>query len=191
MKKSTDFLVNILEVEPTIRLEIIYATKDNFTGLAVYPTPLCFFRPKVAAKLKEIQTRLKGEGLGLKIYDGYRPHSVQKFFFELLPDPNFIADPAIGSNHNRAAAVDLTLIDLATGKELEMPTKVDSFEIKSHSYYPHLSDAALRNRSLLQYYMVEGGFEVLQREWWHFNCSEAKEYEILDISFYDLSNVLL
>lgn len=185
MKKAikTSDLVDISELDPTIKLHMIYATKDNFTGQAVYPSPLCFFRPKVATKLKEIQNRLRERGLGLKIYDGYRPHSVQKFFFSLFPNPDFVADPAIGSNHNRAAAVDLTLIDLKTGQELEMPTAVDAFVKEAHSYYPDLSAKILQNRSLLQYYMVQGGFEVLPKEWWHFNCTEAGKYEILDVPF--------
>ncbi len=184
MKKS---IVNILDVDPSVDLEIIYATRANFTGQVVYSKPLCFLRPKVALKIKSVQEMLKKEGLGLKIYDGYRPHSVQKLFFKLFPDPNFIADPAIGSNHNRAAAVDVTLIDFVTKKELEMPTKVDSFQANAHSYYPYVSIQALKNRALLQYYMVLGGFEILEKEWWHFNCKEAKEYEILDVSFDDLS----
>ena len=174
-------LVNVSDVDPTIMQNMIYATENNFVGRAVYPSPTCLLRPKVAQKLAKAQALLAKEGAGLCVYDAYRPLSVQRILFEVYPDPNFVADPEAGSVHNRGAAVDVSLVDIESGEELAMPTAVDAFVQEAYCFYPHLPEPALRNRALLQYCMIEAGFEVFPTEWWHFNCSEAEEYDLLDI----------
>ncbi len=127
-------LIDIRTVNPNIRLDIRYATTNNFLKRKLYPIAKCALRSSVAQKLALVQTDLEKIGLGLKVYDCYRPFSVTKQMWEFLPDPNYVANPARGSRHNRGAAVDLTLVD-RTGKELEMPTPYDDFTKKAHRDY--------------------------------------------------------
>jgi D-alanyl-D-alanine dipeptidase len=174
-------LVDLRSICPRIVLDIRYATADNFLGRPVYPAPKCFLREKVAKKLVRIQERLEKRGLGLKVFDGYRPLSVQKIFWEQLPDDRYVAHPAVGSKHNRAAAVDVTLLD-ASGSELPMPTPFDSFSERAHRTYCDLPQDVLHNRTLLERAMGEEGFIPLPTEWWHFDDAEWSSYPIEDIS---------
>ncbi|MES2344667.1 MAG: M15 family metallopeptidase [Chlamydiota bacterium] len=173
--------VELAKVSPRILMDIRYATDDNFMGKALYPVSKCYVRKKVAEKLHRIQEHLEKRELGLKVWDGYRPLSVQKLFWDLLPDNRYIANPATGSKHNRGAAVDVTLVD-AYGKELIMPTLFDTFSEKAHRSCMDLPEEALKNRNLLEMMMAEEGFIGLPTEWWHFDDADWKSYPIEDLS---------
>lgn len=172
-------LVDIRDVNPNIRLDIRYATPNNFTGVAVYDQPLCLLRPEVARRLDRVQRDLESRGLGLKVYDCYRPLSIQKKFWSLVPDERYVANPAKGSRHNRGAAVDLTLVD-ARGRELPMPTGYDDFTPRAHRDFKDLPAEAIRNRELLEQVMQSHGFEPLPSEWWHFDAQGWERYPVMD-----------
>ncbi len=178
--------IDLEELDPSIAIDIRYATANNFAGQQVYPIAKCFLRRNVALKLKKVHDALKKQGLGLKVYDGYRPLSVQKIFWELVPDTRYVADPKEGSKHNRGAAVDLTLVD-ESGEELLMPTEFDDFTIKAHRDCMDLPKEAIQNRELLEKAMAELGFVGYQSEWWHFDDAEWKAYPIEDISLEELA----
>ena len=183
---SDSDLVDIQSINPRIRVDIRYATSNNFIGKPVYPCAKCYLRRKVAMKLDQIQKRLEKIGLGLKIFDGYRPLSAQKVFWDYCPDPRFVAPPDKGSEHNRGAAVDLTLVD-QEGKELKMPTGFDDFTDKAHRSYERLPKEVLHNRMLLESVMSEQGFIPLASEWWHFDDEEVEKYPIEDIALDQLA----
>lgn len=177
-------LVEIRGVDPTILLDIRYATDKNFTGKQVYPVASCYLKKKVAGRLSKVQGDLREKGLGLKVFDCYRPLSVQKRFWELVPDERYVANPAKGSRHNRGFAVDLTLVD-GEGRELEMPTAYDDFSEKAHRDAP-ASAAAAANRERLAKAMTRRGFEGLRTEWWHFDLPGWKDEPLLDVPFESL-----
>lgn len=183
--QQSDQLVDIAKLDSTIILDIRYATPNNFTGKAIYTEAKAYLVAPAAKALVEVQKELKKRGLGLKIYDAYRPLSAQWKLWKIKPDPNYVADPRHGSRHNRGAAVDVTLVD-STGKELPMPTPFDSFSEKAHSNYMDLPDSVIRNRTLLQDVMKKYGFIPLDTEWWHFDYKGWKKYPILDINFEDI-----
>ncbi len=174
-------LVDIRTVNPNIRLDIRYATANNFLKRKLYSTAKCALRSSVAQKLALVQTDLEKIGLGLKVYDGYRPLSVTKQMWEFLPDPNYVANPARGSRHNRGAAVDLSLVD-RTGKELEMPTPFDDFTTKAHRDYQGGSAQSRKNRQILEDAMKKHGFIGITTEWWHFDSEDWQKFAILDVS---------
>lgn len=174
-------LIDIARLNPRIVLDIRYATENNFTGKKVYTSPKCYLRKGVALKLDQVQKTLEKQGLGLKVYDGYRPLSVQKIFWEICPNPLYVADPAIGSRHNRGAAVDVTLVD-DKGNELEMPTEFDDFTVKAHHNYTNLPKEVLKNRKLLEESMMQYQFIPYENEWWHYDDCEWTQYPIEDIS---------
>ena len=174
-------LVDIRTVNRNIRLDIRYATANNFLKRKLYSTPKCALRSSVAQKLALVQTDLEKVGLGLKVYDCYRPFSVTEQMWEVLPNPNYVANPARGSRHNRGAAVDLTLVD-RTGKELEMPTPFDDFTAKAHRDYAGGSAQSRKNRQLLEDAMKKQGFIGITTEWWHFDSEDWQKFAILDIS---------
>jgi zinc D-Ala-D-Ala dipeptidase len=179
-KKDFDF-VDLEAINAKILIDMRYATKNNFLGRPIYSIAKCFLRRKTALKIDNIQKKLEKNRLGLKIFDGYRPLSVQKIFWEIIPDPRYCADPKKGSAHNRGAAVDVTLVDDA-GKELLMPTEFDDFTEKAHRNFNNLPKKAIENRILLEETMIEQGFVSLPTEWWHFDDDEAQGYPIEDIS---------
>lgn len=173
-------LVDIRTVNPNIRLDIRYATTNNFLKRKLYPVARCVLRASVAQKLSQVQKKLEKMGLGLKVYDCYRPLSVTRQMWEVLPDSRYVANPAQGSRHNRGAAVDLTLVD-RNGKELEMPTGFDNFTEKASRDYRGGSAASRRNSQLLEKVMEEGGFVPLSTEWWHFDAEDWQKFVILDV----------
>lgn len=173
------------KVDPRIKLDIRYATENNFVRQAVYTMPKCFLRKKVALKLKNVQDVLEKLGLGLKIFDGYRTLAAQKLFWELFPDERYVANPAIGSRHHRGAAIDVTLVD-CHGNELMMPTAFDTLSEKSHRDYMEGSDEAICNRALLEAVMHGQGFIGFPTEWWHFDDAEWTNYAIEDFSLEEL-----
>lgn len=182
-------LVNITEFMPDIVIDIKYATTDNFTGKILYNTPKCYLRREAAYALQKVHNELKETcGYRLKIWDAYRPHSVQYLLWEIVHDPRYVANPQEGSRHNRGCAIDLTLID-QTGAELPMGTEFDDFTIKAHRTYKNLPQHILENRQLLENIMHKHGFIGLETEWWHFDYHNWRKYDLLDIPFEAIENI--
>lgn len=179
-------LVEITTGQTGIALDIRYATANNFMHRPMYKQSRAFVRKPVYDALLKVEAQLKPLGLGLKIFDAYRPYTVTVAFYEMAKDTNFVANPKTGSRHNRGCAVDLTLIDLKTGKDLPMPTGFDSFEKQAYSDYTDLSAEVIKNRALLKKVMEKNGFKQLKTEWWHFDFSGLKDYELLDVPFNSL-----
>lgn len=179
-------LVEIRTLIPDIQLDIRYATTNNFTGKAVYKQARAFGRLPVVKALQNVQKELRDQGLGLKIYDGYRPYDVTVKFFKLASDKNFVANPKDGSRHNRGCAIDLSLVDLKTGKDLPMPTEYDSFRPDAASGFKELPANVIENRNLLIRVMERNGFRVLDNEWWHFDFVGWKNFDLMNIPFESL-----
>ncbi len=179
--------IEVTKLNPNILLDIRYATKNNFIKEIVYPEARCFLRVEAAIKIDSIQKELEKIGLGLKIFDGYRPLSVQKKMWSVFPDSRYVANPKNGSRHNRGAAVDLTLVD-SLGKDLKMPTNYDSFSEEAHHSFVSDDKIVMRNRWILRTIMEKYGFKSLKTEWWHYDLVGWQEYEIIDISFDEIAN---
>jgi len=182
--KATD-LVDMKELNPRIRVDIKYATGDNFTKKRLYDSNTCFLRKSVAVKLGAVQKELEGMNLGLKVWDCYRPLAVQRILWAILPDDRYVANPEKGSRHNRASAVDVTLVD-SQGKELQMPTGFDDFSPKAHHHYQDLPDQVIRNRELLKGLMEKAGFIPLSEEWWHYDDEKWMQFDMMDVPFQDI-----
>jgi D-alanyl-D-alanine dipeptidase len=178
-------LVEVRAVNPRIRVELRYATTNNFTGRKLYHGAKCYLRRGAAEKLSAVQATLERSGFGLLIWDAYRPHSVQKALWELLPDPRYVARPEKGSRHNRGSAVDVTLVR-GDGEHVVMPTDFDDFTAKAHYKFKALPAEVIAHRTLLKETMEQHGFVPLATEWWHFDDREWKNYEVLDVSFAEL-----
>jgi D-alanyl-D-alanine dipeptidase len=174
-------LVEIKKYIPEIVLDLRYATSNNFMHRRMYTTAKAFARLPVVKALQQVEAELKTLGLGLKIYDAYRPYSVTVNFYEMASDTNFVADPRKGSKHNRGCAIDLSLINIKTGKELDMPTGFDSFSGKAGADYMDLPAPQITNRELLKTVMSKYGFKVISTEWWHYDFTGWGGYELLDI----------
>jgi len=184
-------LVETTSLDPTIRLDIRYATPENFTGRAVYDAARAFLQRPAAEALLRVNRALKEKGYGLLVFDGYRPWRVTKLFWDITSpekrERGFVADPAKGSKHNRGAAVDLSLYDLSTGREAEMPSPYDEFSERADPDYTGGTAEQRARRDLLRAEMEKEGFTVDPGEWWHFNFRDWQEYPILDIPFRELS----
>ena len=176
-------LIEIKKAIPTIKLDIRYATKNNFMQQVMYKQARAFARKPVVESLKKIQKELNKKGYGLKIFDGYRPYAITVEFYKKASDKNFVANPAKGSKHNRGCAVDLTLINLKTGKELVMPTPYDSFSAAAAAKYENISPEARKNRDFLIAIMAKYQMNVLENEWWHYDFSGWRGYDLMDIPF--------
>lgn len=186
MNKTHAHLVDLRQILPEAFFDIRYATSNNFTGQSVYSQPFCYLEEKPAHALRKLQDKLNELGLRLKIFDAYRPLAVQKIFWDLVPDPRYVADPAKGSKHNRGCAVDLTLSDI-NGRELPMGTDFDDFSEVAHTAHTAtLSVEERHNRLLLQNLMEEVDFRVEPTEWWHFNYNEWQNFPIFNIPFEQL-----
>ncbi len=188
-------LIDIQKLNPQIRTHIYYATDDNFTKRAVYPkNAYVYLLDQVAQALNRVQQELKNDGLGLLVWDGYRPVSVQETFWRICPDPNYVADPKKGSRHNRGAAVDVTLVHLQSGKSLNMPTEFDDFSKKAWRDAGQelgVTKEQIANRRKLECVMHAHGFKGLASEWWHFDWQDAldhpEQYPLLCFSFDELA----
>jgi len=178
-------LVDIKEVNPRIVVDMKYASEDNFTKRKLYDSNTCFLRKSTAVKLDAVQKELEEMNLGLKVWDCYRPLAVQRIFWAILPDERYVANPETGSRHNRASAVDLTLVD-SQGKELEMPTGFDDFSPRADHGYQVLPDQVIRNRELLKGLMEKAGFIPLPEEWWHYDDEKWMRFDLMDVPFQDL-----
>lgn len=175
-----DPLVDVRAADPRILVDLRYATADNFAGRVLYPVDRCLLRKSAMERLSRVQTALESIGLRLKIWDAYRPWSVQKVMWELVPDPLYVADPLRGSRHNRGMAVDVTLVDL-DGNELEMPTDYDEFTPAAAIDAELESDEVLLRRRMLWTSMVREGFRPLQSEWWHYDAPGWEDAPVLDV----------
>lgn len=186
---SSNLLVDLEKHIPGVVLDIRYATENNFTGKKIYTAPKAWLRRDAADSLLKIQQILSQEGLGIKVFDAYRPYAGTLYFYEVYGDTTFVAAPWKGSIHNRGGAVDLTLINLATGEELAMPTPFDEFSEKASYHYNDLPAQVLANRDKLLKVMTENGFTFYEYEWWHFNIKGREKYSLMDISFEDLEKL--
>ncbi len=161
-------------------LDLRYATENNFLKRKLYEAPRCLLRPSVAARLAVAQKALREKGYGLKIFDCYRPFSVQKIMWDAVPERGLVAPPSLGgSNHNRGAAVDVSLVRL-DGSSVEMPTDFDDFgkAARTNSLLP--GKAARHHRAILQEAMASAGFKLMYMEWWHFDDPDALRFSTLD-----------
>lgn len=172
-------IVDILSLDSTIILDIRYATDNNFTKTTLYPVAKAKLRREAAESLAAVNRELKEHGLRLKIYDAYRPLSIQWKLWEVVPNEDYVANPKKGSRHNRGAAVDLTIVD-SLGNELEMPTPYDDFTEKAWQTYEDLPAHIKNNRALLKETMMRHGFLPLKSEWWHFDFHGWEKFDILD-----------
>jgi zinc D-Ala-D-Ala dipeptidase len=179
-------LVELVTLDPTIRLDVRYATANNFVGRPVYTEPRAFLQRPAAKALVRAHRALRAQGYGLLVFDGYRPWAVTKLFWDLTPpgpQREFVANPAKGSKHNRGCAVDLSLYALASGREVEMPGAYDEMSERSHPSYAGGTEAQRAARDTLRAAMEREGFTVEHNEWWHFNYRDWRTYPILDVPF--------
>jgi D-alanyl-D-alanine dipeptidase len=178
-------LLELVSLDPSIRLDIRYATTNNFLGTPLYTQARAFLQRPAAQALLRALRRLKPFDYGLLIHDAYRPWYVTKIFWDATPPEGkiFVADPAEGSRHNRGCAVDLTLYDLETGKPIEMPGTYDEMSPRSFPDYPGGTSLQRWHRDLLRWAMESEGFTVDDHEWWHFDFKDWPEYPILNVPF--------
>jgi D-alanyl-D-alanine dipeptidase len=181
----TPDLVELVALDASIRLDIRYASTDNFMGTAMYSQARAFLQRPAAEALVRAHRALAREGYGLLIHDAYRPWYVTWMFYEATPDSQrtFVANPATGSRHNRGAAVDLTLYDLASGRAARMPSGYDEFTDRAYADYPGGTATERARRELLRRVMEAEGFTVNSTEWWHFDYNGWREYPVLNVPF--------
>jgi D-alanyl-D-alanine dipeptidase len=173
-------LVELVTLDPTIKLDVRYATPNNFLGTVFYPEARAFLQRPAAQALVRAHRRLRKQGYGLLIHDGYRPWHVTKVFWEATPDADkiFVADPSQGSRHNRGCAVDLSLYSLSTGEPIEMVGTYDEISDRSYPDYPGGTSLQRWHRRLLRDAMEAEGFTVYEAEWWHFDYKDWQRYRI-------------
>jgi D-alanyl-D-alanine dipeptidase len=171
-------LVEISERSHGVVIELAYGGRNNFTGKPVYAQPACFLHPAAARMLTRAAELAGGIGLKIKIFDAFRPSEAQWVLWNHTPDPDFLADPARGSPHSRAVAVDLTLTG-EDGRDLDMGTAFDAFTIKSHHGNLEVGPEAQRNRILLLGLMSAAGWDFYAREWWHYQLFDSRAYALL------------
>lgn len=172
-------LVRLHDVVPDLLTDVRYATPDNFTKRILYTSDTLYARRAMAEKLAVAQRAARAQGLQLKVYDAYRPLSIQRLMWSIVPDERYVADPAKGSRHNRGCAVDLTLCD-STGAELDMGTGYDEFTERAAATFVDLPEHVLANRRLLDRIMNDAGFDVLPSEWWHYDLRGWESFAILN-----------
>jgi serine beta-lactamase-like protein LACTB len=192
-KEKGDFrqsdLVELTALEPGIKLDIRYATENNFLSTPFYTSARAFMQRPAAEAVARVHRSLAAKGYGLLVFDGYRPWSVTKMFWDATPEKQhiFVADPSKGSRHNRGCAVDLTLYDKKTGKPIEMVGGYDEMSDRSYPQYPGGTSLQRWHRELLRHAMEAEGFTVYEAEWWHFDYKDWQRYPILNKSFEELA----
>jgi D-alanyl-D-alanine dipeptidase len=181
-------LVELVKLDPSIRLDIRYATKNNFLGKKVYKESRAFLQGPAAEALVRVNQALRKQGYGLVVFDAYRPWFVTKIFWDATPEDKkiFVADPSKGSRHNRGCAVDLSLFDLKTGALVKMPSEYDEMTERAHINYECAVPEAKRLRELLRSTMAAEGFAVYEPEWWHYDYKDWKEYPIGNFKFSEI-----
>ena len=182
-------LVELTKLDPTIHLEIRYATTNNFLGSKFYAEARAFMQRPAAEAVARAAHALEPLGYGLLIHDGYRPWFVTKTFWEATPQEKkwLVADPSKGSKHNRGCAVDLTLYDLKTGRVIEMPSTYDESTLRAFAFYPGGTGLQRWHRALLRRVMEAEGFAVNPEEWWHFDHKDWQQYSIGNVPFDKIS----
>jgi zinc D-Ala-D-Ala dipeptidase len=183
-------LIELTALDPSIRLDIRYATANNFTGRQLYNQPRAFLVKPSADALFSAHRAAQREGFGLTIYDAYRPWRVTKALWDATPPGpkrNYVANPKKGSKHNRGCAVDLTLHDLETGAQVTMPSGYDEFTARADRSFTGAPAEALAHRDLLERLMEAEGYRGASNEWWHFDFAGWQDYPVLDIPFEQLS----
>jgi D-alanyl-D-alanine dipeptidase len=182
-------LVELSKLDPTIKLDIRYATSNNLFGTVFYSQRRAFLQRAPAEALVRINRKLKPRGYGLLVHDGYRPWYVTKVFWDATPQDKklFVADPSKGSRHNRGAAVDITLYDLKSGKPVEMVSTYDETTDGAYPDYPGGTSLQRWHRDLLRAAMEAEGFTVYEAEWWHFDYKDWQRYRIGNQTFEDIS----
>jgi zinc D-Ala-D-Ala dipeptidase len=181
-------LVELAQLDRTIKLDIRYATANNFLSTPMYSQARAFLQRPAAEALLRVHHALKASGYGLLIHDAYRPWYVTKMFWDATPDDKkiFVANPAEGSKHNRGCAVDLTLYDLKVGAAVKMPSGYDEMSPRAYADYAGGTPEEREHRSILRRAMEREGFTVYPQEWWHFDYKDWKQYPILNVRFEDL-----
>ena len=186
-------LVLVTDYNSDLAFEMKYATCDNFVKKTLYPSPTCVLSKGTLDKLIKANNLVKKQGYSIKIWDAYRPLSVQKIMWDATPNKNYVANPyRSGSKHNRGAAVDVTLVD-KNGKEVKLPSEFDNFTAKASPNYKGMTSEARKNLDILSNAMKSSGFKTISTEWWHFEDTEYKSYKIQDIplSKFDKTNYTL
>lgn len=181
-------LVEVVKLDPTIKLDIRYATTNNFLGTAMYSQARAFLERPAAEALVRANRSLREKGYGLLIHDGYRPWYVTRMFWDATPNDKkiFVADPREGSRHNRGCAVDLTLYDLKTGAAVKMPSGYDEMSERAYANYAGGTMEERQRRAILRQAMEAQGFTVYPQEWWHFDYKDWKQYPILNVRFEEI-----
>jgi D-alanyl-D-alanine dipeptidase len=181
-------LVELESLDATIKLDIRYAGTNNFMGIQLYEQPRAFLQRPAAEALVRVNRMLKKLGLGLIVYDAYRPWYVTKMFWEATPDQQkvFVADPSKGSRHNRGCAVDIGLYRLDTGEVVDMGSDFDEFSMRAYPTFPGGTSEQRARRALMQTLMAAELFTVYPEEWWHFDYVDWKKYPILNLRFAEL-----
>jgi len=169
----------LIQLDPSIRLDIKYATPDNFVGEKMYDCGKCILRPEPAQAMVKAQSMLREKGYGLLMFDCYRPRPYQQKLWDKVPDARYVTPPSKGSMHNRGLAVDLTLVD-KDGKVMDMGTDYDFFGERAYQTFTDLPEDVLANRKLLNETMAAVGFKTIRTEWWHFSL-RGVSYEISDM----------
>jgi zinc D-Ala-D-Ala dipeptidase len=179
-------LIELVSLDPRIKLDMCYATTNNFTGRILYEQARAFLAGPAAHAVARASKVAQADGYGLTIFDAYRPWRVTKQLWDATPagpKKNYVANPKRGSKHNRGCAVDLSLHDLQTGDLVEMPSGFDDFSEKAHRDYMGATPTAIANRERLQRYLKAEGFAGLSNEWWHFDFTGWEQYPVMDIPF--------
>jgi D-alanyl-D-alanine dipeptidase len=181
-------LVELVKLDPSIKLDIHYASGNNFLGVPLYEQARAFMERPAAEAVVRANRKLHEQGLGLLVFDAYRPWYVTKIFWDATPqeDHDYVANPADGSRHNRGCAVDLTIYDLKTNRPLSMPSGYDEMSVRAHPDYAGGTQEETAHRELLRKTMEAEGFTVYQSEWWHFDYKDWKQYPIVNVRFADI-----
>lgn len=169
---SDTTFVNLIEYSQEFVYDMKYATEDNFLKAKVYDCAECFLRLKTITALVEANKKFMKKGYKIKIFDCYRPLDIQKKMWKIVSNPQYVANPAKGSIHNRGGAVDITLVD-NNGKELDLGTSFDFFGIQASHNYPDVSEEVKQNRIVLKKIMISSGFNSFDSEWWHYNLKSG------------------
>lgn len=186
-----DLMALSIQEQAPVTFDIRYASENNFTGKKIYDSPRAFLMAEAALSLIKTAQNLKQKGYGLRIFDAYRPWHVTAYFWTYYPESHlYLADPNQGSRHNRGCAVDLTLYDLATNRDVQMPSHYDEFNEKAHLNYAGGTDAERQARSILQSTMLDAGFTAHTHEWWHFDYIGWEKYRVRDDDFETLDQLL-
>lgn len=185
-------LIDLKKKIPNLVLDLKYGTANNFTKKKLYENAnTTYMRLEPAFALFELQMELNKMGYGIKVFDAYRPYAATKLMWDLIQDEAYVANPKNGSGHNRGTTIDLTLMDIKSGRELDMGTPFDNFtDSASHAFTPKFNATIIANRTLLRTSMEKYGFKILASEWWHYGWVTTFNYDVMDLSFAQLKKLV-